>query len=202
MQHATCTPLACFAVPGATPHRCLQKDASARPSARELLAHPFVADAPPEAPAGLAEMVSEYSKRRKPVQSRRCVVGQLLLVVRGLSKVLRKVGGKGVVCVMDAGSGGVSACPSGARACACPTSFLLISPLLPLCWGRDAGSEILAGGTLPGWDFGPKGLGRITIRMGDTVKASTVDRCANLAGPVLQRLPGWAGHRCGTWAHV
>eukprot|EP00798_Chlamydomonas_sp_ICE-L_P031885 gene31884-6187_t len=48
---------------------CLQKDPEARPTAAELLAHPFVEQI--TRPHGMSEMITEYSKRKRPVISRR-----------------------------------------------------------------------------------------------------------------------------------
>ena len=40
-------------------------------------------------------------------------------------------------------------------------------------------------GTLPGWDFGTKKFGRITVKMGDTLKAAVVDRYTSVRGGSL-----------------
>ncbi|GAX80301.1 hypothetical protein CEUSTIGMA_g7739.t1 [Chlamydomonas eustigma] len=50
----------------------LCKEASGRPSAKELLQHPFLAQA--SLPESLPQIVSEYCKRKKPVASRRELV--------------------------------------------------------------------------------------------------------------------------------
>ncbi|KAG2433816.1 hypothetical protein HXX76_008173 [Chlamydomonas incerta] len=49
---------------------CLKKDPAARPAARDLLAHPFVAAAT-QAPEHLPAMVAELARHKKPLSSRR-----------------------------------------------------------------------------------------------------------------------------------
>lgn len=52
---------------------CLCKEADARPAVKDLLQHPFIADA--SLPEALPHFVSEYCKRRPPVPSRKALAG-------------------------------------------------------------------------------------------------------------------------------
>ncbi|KAI8474384.1 MAG: kinase-like domain-containing protein [Monoraphidium minutum] len=145
---------------------CLQKDPARRPSARELLQHPFVAGAT-EVPPGLLQMVGEYGQRKRPV-----VAGQ-----RGPSPSEYSAG---TLPTWDFG-GNKAAATTGRHAAALGT-LRGVDPR-----HLTGGSSVSTGGS--GGGGGPGGY---VGSLAGTVKAAAAPAAAANGTGTVARADGWA----------
>jgi len=180
-----------------TPHTTPQKDPNKRPSANGLLSHPFIANAT-DPPAGLMQLVREYTQRKRPVvpQQRGPSPGEYSMVSEswGSGAVRRRWWGvltRATHLVPQPPPSPPSPPPSPT-----PPPHSLTPPLPPPPIHNASPLCALQQGTLPTWDFG----GRAAATTGRHAAALGTLRSVDAHADARYDTGGSAGSQTGAFA--